>query len=344
MALKRPASARRSNPVRQRPREETTDDDDVVDKKNASDKGDLQPESGSDTSSDDNTSSSSGGSGDRDDDPSASEATSMEEEVEVDIELFNPKAEDFHGIKALVEGLLGGAAFNVSSLADAVIAQNVVGTVIKSGEDEQPIGVTSLLNVERYQDLEAMQQIKAHLISCSDAVSRELLLPALEDPGTGLLLNERVINCPPQIGPPVMKALFDEIEWALQDETTPETRESFRIKQFLIIAPAFVDPLAQTTSETKKAASKKASHKRAKVDLEQQIVYIKPDDEYFHRNAKCSFTFASPKPPGVEIDASELQPLRLVMLVTAEGAAIARRELDEAIERVEGQPKDEPEQ
>lgn len=42
----------------------------------------------------------------------------------------------------------------------------------------------------------------------------------LDDAGTGLLLNERVINCPPQIGPPLMQALFDEIGWAVEDEPT----------------------------------------------------------------------------------------------------------------------------
>lgn len=332
MASKRPASARRTNPVRQRPREEITDDAEADDVASATAEADQQPDSGSNTSSDENTSSS-GGSGS--DDCSGSEGTSMEEEVEVDIEFFDPKKEDFHGIKALLEGLLGGAAFNVSSLADAIIDQSVVGTVIKSGEDEQPIGVASLLNVKRYQSLEAMQQIKAHLIRCcSDGAAKEHLLPALEDPGTGVLVNERVINCPPQIGPPVMKALFDEIQWALEDEATPETRESFRIKQFLVIAPAFVDPMLEAPSESKGSPSKKPPKKRAKVDPEQHIVYVKPDDEYFHRNAKCSFTFASPKPPGVEVDSSELQPLRLVMLVTADAAVTARKELDEAIERV----------
>lgn len=56
----------------------------------------------------------------------------------------------------------------------------MVGTVIKSGEDEQPIGVASLLNVKRYQELEAMHQIKAHLIRCSsNSAAKEHLLPVL---------------------------------------------------------------------------------------------------------------------------------------------------------------------
>lgn len=45
-------------------------------------------------------------------------------------------------------------------------------------------------------------------------------LQVLGDVATGLLVNERVVNCPPQIGPPLMQALFDEISWAIEDEPT----------------------------------------------------------------------------------------------------------------------------
>ena len=41
---------------------------------------------------------------------------------------------------------------------------------MKSGEDEDPIGVASVLNLHRYRDLECLQQIAAYLTEqCSDA-------------------------------------------------------------------------------------------------------------------------------------------------------------------------------
>lgn len=43
---------------------------------------------------------------------------------------------------------------------------------------------------------------------------------ALQAAGTGLLLNERLVNAPPQVAPPLMQALFDEISWAVEDEPT----------------------------------------------------------------------------------------------------------------------------
>lgn len=36
-------------------------------------------------------------------------------------------------------------------------------------------------------------------------------------PGTGLLLNERLVNSPPQIAPPLVQALFEEIDQAAGD-------------------------------------------------------------------------------------------------------------------------------
>jgi BCCIP len=49
-----------------------------------------------------------------------------------------------------------------------------------------------------------------------------LLLPlqAWDSPGTGLIINERLINCPPQLAPPLLQALLDEVAWATEDEPT----------------------------------------------------------------------------------------------------------------------------
>lgn len=34
----------------------------------------------------------------------------------------------------------------------------------------------------------------------------------------GLLVSQRVVNLPPQLLPPLYDALFDEVEWATEDE------------------------------------------------------------------------------------------------------------------------------
>lgn len=57
---------------------------------------------------------------------------------------------------------------------------------------------------------------------CSAAAPAAGVSPAQawEQPGSGLILNERLINCPPQLAPPLVQALFSEIGWATEDEPT----------------------------------------------------------------------------------------------------------------------------
>lgn len=35
---------------------------------------------------------------------------------------------------------------------------------------------------------------------------------------TGMLISERLVNCPPQLAPPLHQALFEEVAWATEDE------------------------------------------------------------------------------------------------------------------------------
>jgi hypothetical protein len=48
-------------------------------------------------------------------------------------------------------------------------------------------------------------------------------LQAWDAPDTGLIINERLVNCPPQLSPPLVQALFDEVGWATEDE--PQVRQ-----------------------------------------------------------------------------------------------------------------------
>lgn len=54
-------------------------------------------------------------------------------------------------------------------------------------------------------------------------------MQALRAASTGLLVNERLVNAPPQVAPPLMQALFDEIAWALEDEPTKVSTVGHRL-------------------------------------------------------------------------------------------------------------------
>lgn len=46
--------------------------------------------------------------------------------VDVDFDFFDPKPDDFHGVRALLQNYLDGSPFDVSGLTDAIIEQTTV--------------------------------------------------------------------------------------------------------------------------------------------------------------------------------------------------------------------------
>jgi hypothetical protein len=71
--------------------------------------------------------------------------------VNVDFEFFDPRVSDFHGVKTLLRTFLDDEVWDISGFVELVLAQTTVGSVIKAGEEEDPIGVISALNLARYQ-------------------------------------------------------------------------------------------------------------------------------------------------------------------------------------------------
>lgn len=72
-----------------------------------------------------------------------------------------------------------------------------------------------------YQDSKCILQLKDYLLKvCHDmdviGKLRSLVVEHAQD--VGLMVSQRVVNLPPQLLPPVYDALFDEVEWATEDE------------------------------------------------------------------------------------------------------------------------------
>jgi hypothetical protein len=102
-----------------------------------------------------------------------------------------------------------------------------VGTVVRTAEDEAPVGVMSVLNLRTYTALPALAQTLAHLKAKADAATKPALEAALSAAAagkagarTGLVVSERLVNCPPQLCEPLTGSLMDEIQWATEDEVS----------------------------------------------------------------------------------------------------------------------------
>ena len=123
--------------------------------------------------------------------------------------------------------------------------------------ERDPVGFMSVLNMRQHQAAEPISQIREHVLAkcpkqgkVRSAFEKALTLaPAAKLQGgslasaTGLLLSERFFNLPAQIAPWLNKGVFDEVAWATEDEKTERQRESYKFKQYLILAKVLRGPL-----------------------------------------------------------------------------------------------------
>lgn len=58
--------------------------------------------------------------------------------VNVDFNFYDPNEKQFHSVKVLVNGYLDGLSFNSSDLADIIVNQGEVGTMVGIDDPDQP--------------------------------------------------------------------------------------------------------------------------------------------------------------------------------------------------------------
>ncbi|XP_022882073.1 protein BCCIP homolog isoform X2 [Olea europaea var. sylvestris] len=202
----------------------------------------------------------------------SSDGEEFEEVVQADFAFFDPKPSDFHGVKVLLQTYLGIKEWDLGCFADLILGQPTVGTVVKieDDEDDAVYSVITALNLGRYQVCKE-NDVLAKLRSLMGEHARDV----------GLVVSQRVVNLPPQLLPPLYDALFDEVSWATEDEPTEELQSSFRFKFYLIISKIY----KHKSVDQIKGPSR---------SQDEAIMYIKPEDEVFHKLSSWSFSFALP--------------------------------------------------
>ena len=113
-------------------------------------------------------------------------------------------------------------------------------------------GLTARLLPPHPQDTDWMQSIRKHVLGAArEAVARKALssgglarLTALfEDPaasGLGLLVNERVVNMPPELAPAIHESLGRDCEWARAHAEPEGARAAFGgLRTLLLLSPCF---------------------------------------------------------------------------------------------------------
>jgi len=196
--------------------------------------------------------------------------------VDVTFEFCDPNEKYFHSVSNLLQGFIPGSSLQTSQLADLIISQASVGTLICSEEDHV-FAFLSVLNFCFRKDCPAMNEVSNCIIQKSPVTNRQNMELLLANPTTGLIISRRMVNLPPQLALPLHQALVDDMEWAKENEITEEHRNQFRLENLVFISPCEV--------------------------VDEVVYYNHFDDEVFAREADFCF-LSNPRQKGKQNSAT----------------------------------------
>lgn len=221
----------------------------------------------------------------------------------VDFTFWDMKEKFFDGIKTLLHSSSTVYAAQSSSLADLMIENPSVGTVISTeGDvDGNVFGFASVLNLTTHASVNCIKYLKQLCLDkCPEQHRSEMetVLSGATKRPAGFLFHGRMINLPLEICEILHQQLVLDMDWAVENaEGGDEERKSLNFGAFVRLAPA-------TPGE------------RGTVD------YKYFDDEIFANNAEFVYTIDAPKSYGMD-----QKQLCSVIVMTKTGHREAMKEL-----------------
>ncbi|EPY51601.1 CDK regulator [Schizosaccharomyces cryophilus OY26] len=202
--------------------------------------------------------------------------------INIDFEFFDPQPIDFHAFKNLLKQLLGydHTNVNISALSDLILSQPLLGSTVKvDGNNSDPYAMLSVINLNSRREEPVIKELTSYVLSRISASNpnmekqvRELLSPESKAQ-VGLIVNERLINMPVQVIPPMYNMLLEEMQWAI-DENEP-----YNFTHYLSLSRTYVEVASKLDDEDERPK------KKGKKAGEQEICYFHPEDEQFRQAA-----------------------------------------------------------
>lgn len=218
--------------------------------------------------------------------------------LDVDFEFMDPNpAVDFHGIKNLLRQLFDSdnQLFDLSELADLILSQPGMGSTVKcDGEESDPYALLTALNLNHHRTKPIILNLTRYILSRAKASGNsglcqlEKLLAADSKAQVALVLNERFINIPPQIIPPMYNLLVEEVDLAVKDQ------EPFDFTHYLIFSKTYAEVDSKLDAEDSERPSKKGKKsattsqrggKKNDDDAASETFYFHPEDEIWQKHA-----------------------------------------------------------
>jgi len=222
--------------------------------------------------------------------------------IQVEFTFCDMHEKYFHGLKTLLTSTSPVYAAQSSSLADLMIKNVAVGTLVSTEGDQEGtvFGYASVLNITTHQQHSSIQSL-IHLCSqhCPQDRKKELdvVLSGNTKRPAGFYLQGRMVNLPLEIVEILHKQLVLDMDWAVQNA---QDRKSLDFGVFVRLAPC-------TKSDS--------------------IYYKYFEDELFAQQADLSYEVPLPKPFGMEET-----PYCQVIVMTKPQHRLAMQEMARMIE------------
>ncbi|KAF4747523.1 hypothetical protein FOZ62_000143, partial [Perkinsus olseni] len=235
--------------------------------------------------------------------------------------------DDFHGVRMMITRLLDGQEYDIGSLAQCIIDQQNIGTIIKSGEDDKKgkgdsggddafCAVATILNPVQYsKEVPGMRELVDHLKKQVDKHAdsdetkeafNKMVSPAGGSGGSccGIMLNERMINLPSELVPGIHRVLKDDVAWSLSEAAhcPAEERKYYKFTHLLFLTSYYVDPSAAPSKAMPGGKKMKAAkRKKARLEMEKkERRYICFEDEVFVDHALWQVSWPFPQGDGID--------------------------------------------
>lgn len=263
-------------------------------------------------------------------------------ELNVEFEARNIESSDFLGIRRLLQQLFLKAGVDLTGLTDLVIANSsLYGSTVKvvdegencseggreEGDGNEVCGIISFISITHNQDSNCMQQLKEHLLSrcklhsSSDLEELSAMLSNSDRP-IGLLVSERLLNLPVQMGSLLLRSLLSELKESLPAASACE----------LVVVIARSHSLLTASTGRKRKASLGLQREQHTFD------YI--ENEFMQEGCLLSFSY----PVGAETDQvfggkwdsgdPSMKPFRTVMILPFSNLEHATISLEKALHTV----------
>ena len=247
--------------------------------------------------------------------------------LNVDFTFCDMDEKYFHGIKSVLHSSSPFYHPHSSSLSDLMIDNVTIGTVVSTSMEDvhEPdvFGFASVLNLNTYQQQEAIQSIQQfcvqHCPDTSQTKELELCCSGTTKRPVGLLLHGRMINMPMEIVYVLHEQLVQDMDWAIAQTNTDDTedeRKAHDFGAFLRLAPAERDHKSNNDS---------SNHS--------MILYKYFDDEIFQARSEFHFVVdvtSSASHSGMNQSSRSNQCI-VVMVLTKTGHRLAMNDLKQLI-------------